>query len=618
MQFRNAITATFLGAILAITALEHTASAQLIPDPNSARPRMLAPSLLPWQSGPQIFQQSPNGARLLVRVDGASFTANGMGGQLSSFIFAVQYSMQRWNEFGGAGPRMVWDNTPGRSFGQPGIINVFMAGPSSSSSVSGLGLPFGINPATGSAWGGTVTLTPGPWSDRIAPNGTDTGGTMIDIIMHEMGHALGLGHSCRGVVSGVVVGSSGPICNCNAPGPLERAVMAGQTCQSGGVGYDHLHGPMAEDIAALRTANGSKLGRLDLGELHNMTTRTSDGAVWNPQSDNFGSGLAAAPAVAATNGFSPDGIFALAWHGMDDSDRLNTVMGFTNNWFFETKVTYNEGNIGVRGQPAIAGDGFGNFVVGIVASDATNPGASNIRNVMYSYTSFELGRRSLLFTGSTSAEPPALAYVEPSAGHGFWVLAFVGRNAADIVVRTAPHTDPGVLPTSLAWGPEVHVFVADTPNVGSNHAPGALGGLSLACNPGALDGADVGRCLISFGSDGHRADEGSGQAGFLRTLSFHVATTGAVSSGGFSFLGFSSGHRTAGTTAMAFNTSALTWHLATSQFTNRCWAWNKMPAGSFSWPALLCPITSGDLHPIVSPALVYSPYWGEVQFYHAE
>jgi hypothetical protein len=29
-------------------------------------------------------------------------------------------------------------------------------------------------------------------------------------------------------------------------------------------------------------------------------------------------------------------------------------------------------------------------------------------------------------------------------------------------------------------------------------------------------------------------------------------------------------------------------------------------------------MTSGDLHPIVSPALVYSPFWGEVQLYHGE
>lgn len=619
MQSRYAITITIFTAVLATAALASPAAAQFLPDPNSARPRMLTPGIPLIPGSPfQIFQRSPDGSRLKVRVDGASFAANGMATQLPSFIFAVQYAMQRWNEFGGAGPRMVWDNTSGRSIGESGIINVFMVPPGSRSAVSGLGLPFGVNLFSGAAWGGTISLTPGPWSDHIAANGTDGGGSMINIILHEMGHALGLGHSCRGVVGGVTVGSSGPVCNCSAIGPAERAIMAGQTCPTGGVGYDHLHGPMAEDIAALRTANGAMLGRLDLTELHNMTTRTSDGAAWNPQPDNFGSGLASAPAIAANSGFAPDGLFALTWHGMDTSDRINTIVGFSNNWFWDTQFTYNQGNIGMRGQPALAADGFGTFVVAATGADNSNAAFSNARPVIFSIFSPDLGRTPLMASGSFSAESPALAYVEPSSGRGFWVLAFVGRNTADIVVRTARHTDPAVLPSTLSWGPEVHVVIPDVPGSNSNHAPGALGGLSLACNPGALDGGDVGRCLISFGSDGHRADEGNGQAGFLRTLSFRVAGDGTVSSNGFSLLGFASGHRTAGSTAMAFNTASLTWHLAVSQFTSSCWMWNKMPAGSFNWPALQCPITSNDRHPIVSPAMVYSPYWGEVQLYHAE
>jgi hypothetical protein len=75
----------------------------------------------------------------------------------------------------------------GQNVRGPGIINVFMIPPGSRTSVSGVGFPFCINPVIGAAWGGTISLTPGPGSDRINPNGIDGGGTMIDIIMHEMG-----------------------------------------------------------------------------------------------------------------------------------------------------------------------------------------------------------------------------------------------------------------------------------------------------------------------------------------------------------------------------------------------------------------------------------------------
>src|ERR1043166_5041337 len=106
-----------LGSVVALLALSSPVHAQFLPDPNSARPRMLAPGGL----AKEIFQRSPDGSRLRVRVDAGSFSANGMGAQLPSFTFAVQYAVQRWNEIGGAGPRMVFDATPGHSFGEPGI-----------------------------------------------------------------------------------------------------------------------------------------------------------------------------------------------------------------------------------------------------------------------------------------------------------------------------------------------------------------------------------------------------------------------------------------------------------------------------------------------------------------
>jgi len=611
---------SILATIAILFMLGRPAAAQLVPnpDPNDARPRMLGPVIPipwpPWFIQRQIFQSGS--APLPVRMNTASFVAAGLGSLVPSFQFAIQYSVTRWNEIGGVQPRLDWQNAEGAAAPQPGVINIFMApGPLA----SGLGVPIVTNPTTGAASGGTITLTgsASTWTDRFGGSGAH----VIDFVMHEMGHTLGLGHSCRGAV-----GTAGPTCNCSAPGALERAIMAGTPCPQADVLYDHIHGPMAEDVAALRTANGSSLPRVNFTQLHNVSFGKSNGNAFSGQGDNFGGGgLASAPAVAANSAWAGSGLFEIAWRGTDASDRLNVLDGFSNGWW-TPGFTYQGAdlppgiNLGVRGQPAMATDLWGNFLVAVNGADLTNTATSNNRSLFFTVVNPELGRTALAGVGnggsgvSRSAEAPAVAYVEPSFGHGFWVLAFAGRTSNDIFIQTAPHTDPFALPATLAWSAPTRVVI---PGGGGTSGLGVVGGLSLACNPAALSGGpDIGRCMASFATDSHRADEPAGQLGFLRTLSFSVSGLGTPS--GFGLVGYTSGNKTTAATAMAYNPTRQTWHLGVANPDNACWFHNRMPAGSSSWPAISCPFTSGGLRPTVSPALVYSPFYDELQYYHAE
>ena len=128
---RNRPTKFFLAFTICVSTMwlaRPVAALNVNLDPNSVAPRTLTPY---WSK--EVFQSSPDGRPLPVRMDSASFTAAGMGAMVPTFRFAVQYAVQRWNEVGAVAPRLEWQNSEGVNYGQAGVINVYMvSGPRSS------------------------------------------------------------------------------------------------------------------------------------------------------------------------------------------------------------------------------------------------------------------------------------------------------------------------------------------------------------------------------------------------------------------------------------------------------------------------------------------------------
>jgi hypothetical protein len=337
----------------------------------------------------------------------------------------------------------------------------------------------------------------------------------------------------------------------------------------------------------------------------------NDAASWTPQSDNFApNGMSSAPVVAANSGFAAHGYYAIAWRGNDASERLNTMVGYSNSWSHASRRVFDTGTSGSRGQPAIAADGWGNFLVATTQSDSANDALSDERRIAYAMFNGELSNdMPLLDTGSSSSESPGVSFVQTDWTNRYWVLAFAARNGSGVLIRTARQTDPYLPPVPLNWSGETMVFIG-TQSVGS------LSGIGLACNPVLGSGAEAGRCMFSFATDASRTDENGTDIGNVRTVTFRVDANGTPT--GFSFIGFSSVNRTSTTPAMAYNWWAKTFHLGVSQLDSSCWFHNKMAVGASVWPSIACPFQSEGLRPTLSSSLVYSPWWGEVQYFGAE
>ena len=150
------------------------------------------------------------GSVVTVRMDMATFNDPTLGesGQSAEWKYWVQWGIQRWNERAGARPILEWNDTPAaHTMYQPGNINIWLedrdtslsGGAAAATSMTGDCLP-------GASLGGRIRFfsrTPGGsniiWSPKMASDGRGcVGGTCIfQMVIHELGHALGLDHSCE-------------------------------------------------------------------------------------------------------------------------------------------------------------------------------------------------------------------------------------------------------------------------------------------------------------------------------------------------------------------------------------------------------------------------------------
>lgn len=580
-----------------------------------------APRLKVWGTwGAEIYQSA---VTLPVRIHTDSFIANGQGANLDSWRFAVQYAIQRWNEFAGAGPLLVWDSANGTQSMQCGVINIKMDGvPDACNVANGVAarvqyLPYQqcMNNGTGETSGGLLTIRAGVESTCV-PNGAIQwsftndgsgfpGGPVVRglapyMIMHELGHIFGLGHS--GACAG------------------EATLMADGNCSSGL--WSRLHGPLDGDIRAARKANGSQLTRLSGMDDHFVSYGASDGASWGWQGDDFQFPLAmSAVAVGANGTQATNGRFAIAFRGNDNADLMTTMTGYSNDWDHSTAFTWASPRAASRGQPSIASTTWGDFLVAFTDVELGNPTNSDSRQskaVLLDDYNGRWGPFSLP-TGAASAEPPAVAFVRPnSSSTGFWVLGTMDRTAPAINIRTAPWTAN----KTLSWSAPVTLQLpSSATQVLENLRP--LAGFSLACKTVPF-GTDDGRCIVTYASDGSRTDEiNFKQTGFLRTAAFRVLTNGTLfgqfmGANGLavqaSTFGFSSGNKTFGSTTATFNRRTGTWHMAWAHNDSPCYWWMRAPGGGNAWPSPSCPISYGS-NATASPAIHHSDYWDALLYY---
>lgn len=557
-------------ALLLFPLVSSTALAQLIPDPNSARPRMLTPG--PWNA--EIYQLSPNGSHLRVRVNTKSFFDAGQGALVPAVVFATQLAIARWNEFGGVEPQMDWDPTDGTNHGEYGTVNIYL-GSQSFNGEAAIGLPYMPNWVTGAAWGGAITLKRDvTWSDK--PSG---GQNLFTTIIHELGHVLGLGHSCR--ADGIGYGFSGAYCKDG--GARAAATMAGVTMTPV---WRADHGPTALDVQSLRSANGRLLPRLIFRDWYSSTT--NQGLTWAGGGSTFNdpNSFASAPALASNaRYYSPDAL--IAWRGTDDRDRWNIMFGNGIWWDRSSQRTWDSF---VRGQLSVATDGYGNYLVVGRGWDVGNPNGET-GHIRQQVVSRVTQPAPVDLPDTTTLDTPAVAAVRSGTSR-FWVLAFI-NDRGQIAVRLAPLSTAPNLPV---WRDAVALQ-----NVlgGTLRSFGAISGLSLACN--AFGAPDEGRCLLGYASDASRSDEGVGQVGFTRTLSFTVSATGDLLN--VHNLGFAAGNRTFGSTAMAWQPQSATWLMGWSHNDSGCWFFNRMPSGFSNWPSLPPCVFQSSTAAALSPAL---------------
>lgn len=459
------------------------------------------------------------------------------------------------------------------------------------------------------------------------------------VLLHEIGHVLGLAHSCGpgncgGCGSGFIVGQNGRIMRAN-----DCEVAAFRFAQQG---------PTAEDIAAARTANGVALQRLTFAIKHSVSY--DHGSTWSVQTDTglTSESSASAVGVAASKCVPAYGCgnydkFALAWHGTDAGDSLNVIRGYTNGWFTSTKQTV-PSSAGIWRYPSVASDTFGTYMVAWAAKDSTNHANANERDIRYMLINKDgltTAARSVPPSGGQgahqSALPPAVAFVKPDCGNsGYWVVVQAPYKAggaidSELLVRIAPAPTTITSGTWLAWNnlniDNTHKYIelASAPVL-------ALGSLGLSCSHRCTthsNNPDSGRCVLTYETTGGRSDEPSRQGGYLRTLSFYVTGAGQIS--GSSSLstvfnatpwGFSSGHRTTGGTASAHDnlSTSRTWHMGWSQQADPCWRYNATTAGWTGWPAAgnPCFANSGQLEPMVAASMAFTDYWNALLYYYPD
>jgi hypothetical protein len=161
----------------------------------------------------------------------------------------------------------------------------------------------------------------------------------------------------------------------------------------------------------------------------------------------------------------------------------------------------------------------------------------------------------------------------------------------------------------VIWNPENEVLV-------DGRGVGSLTAATVSCNPWSGAGIGAGRCLLSYSTTAARTEENGTQFGFLRTISFRVQADGQPTD--FQFVGRSDETRTPLNPAMAYSPFMQTFHFASARLDNPCWFHTSMSLTGTSWPAFACAFQSSDLRPTISPSLVYSPWWNEVQYYHSD